>query len=296
MERKTILIAGGSGLIGRSLCDKLRNKGHVVYVLSRSPKKAGDIFWNPVLKQLDNDLLKDVQVIINLTGEGIGEKNWTQNRKVALRNSRIQTASVLFEKAKTMAHLEYYIGASGVNCYGFEGQEEKNEAMPYGNDFLSELVQEWERASDLFSEKCPVVKLRIAAVLSGDGGLLKKFQPLLKLRLFPFFGDGKQLLSWIHIDDLCQLFDFCIEQRPQGSFNAVSANDSSYAFAKTLLKKSERWGTIIRIPGWFIKTVFGEMSVVILKGIRVSNAKIKAAGFVFKYATLEDALSIIKKP
>ena len=296
MERKTILIAGGSGLIGRALCDKLRNKGHVVYVLSRGPKKAGDIFWNPVLKQLDNDLLKDVQVIINLTGEGIGEKNWTQNRKVALRNSRIETASLLFEKAKTMTDLEYYIGASGVNCYGFEGQEEKNEAMPYGNDFLSELVQEWERSSDLFLEKCPVVKLRIAVVLSNDGGLLKKFQPLLKLRFFPFFGDGKQLLSWIHIDDLCRLFDFCIEQRPQGSFNAVSGNDSSYAFAKTLLKKSDRWGTIIRIPGCLIKTFFGEMSVVILKGIRVSNAKIKAAGFVFKYTLLEDALSIIKKP
>ena len=104
------------------------------------------------------------------------------------------------------------------------------------------------------------------------------------------------MLSWIHIDDLCRLFDFCIEQRPQGSFNAVSGNNSSYDFAKALLKKSERWGTIIRIPGWLIKTVFGEMSIVILKGIRVSNAKIKAAGFVFKYAALEDALSIMKKP
>ncbi len=296
MDRKIILIAGGSGLIGRALCDKLRNKGHVVYVLSRSPKKAGDIFWNPVLKQLDNALLEDVQVIINLTGEGIGEKNWSPNRKIALRNSRIQTASFLFEKAKKMERLEYYIGASGVSCYGFEGQEEKNEVMPFGNDFLSELVQEWEQASDLFLEKCPVVKLRIAVVLSNDGGLLKKFQPLLKLRLVPFFGDGKQLLSWIHIDDLCRLFDFCIEQRPQGSFNAVSGNDSNYAFAKTLLKKSGKWGAIIRIPGWLIKTIFGEMSIVILKGIRVANAKIKAAGFVFKYTLLEDALSIIKKP
>ena len=296
MEQKIILIAGGSGLIGRALCDTLRNTGHIVYVLSRSPKKEGDIFWNPMLKELDSALLEGVQVIINLTGEGIGEKNWTTNRKIALRDSRIQTASFLFEKAKKMERLEYYIGASGVSCYGFEGHEEKNEALPFGSDFLSKLVQEWEQASDLFLEKCPVVKLRIAVVLSNDGGLLKKFQPLLKLRFFPFFGDGKQLLSWIHIDDLCRLFDFCIEQRPQGSFNAVSGNDSSYAFAKTLLKKSERWGTIIRIPGWLIKTFFGEMSVVILKGIRVSNAKIKTAGFIFKYTLLEDALSIIKKP
>lgn len=296
MDQKIILIAGGSGLIGRALCNELRNKGHIVYVLSRTPKKEGDIFWNPMLKELDNALLEDVQIIINLTGEGIGEKNWSPNRKISLRNSRIQTASLLFEKSRKMNRLEYYIGASGVNCYGFEGGEEKNESLPFGNDFLSELVQEWERASELFSEKCPVVKLRIAAVLSSDGGLLKKFQPLLRLRLFPFFGDGKQLLSWIHIDDLCRLFDFCIEQRPQGSFNAVSGNDSSHTFARTLLKKSEKWGTIIRIPGWFIRTFFGEMSVVILKGIRASNTKIKAAGFVFKYALLEDALSIIKKP
>lgn len=295
MNQKTILIAGGSGLIGRALCDNLRNQGHHVYVLSRSPKKTGDIFWNPLLKELDGGLLQDVQVIINLTGEGIAEKNWTPKRKVALRNSRIQTTNLLFEKAQTMEHLEYYIGASGVNCYGFEGEEEKNEALPFGNDFLSELVQEWEGGSDLFSEKCTVVKLRIAAVLTNDGGFLKKLHPLLKLRLIPFFGDGKQLISWIHIDDLCRLFDFCIEHRPQGAFNAVAGNDSSYAFSKALLKKSEKWGMIIRIPGWLIKTFFCEMSIILLKGIRASNTKIKAAGFVFTYDLLEDALGIIKK-
>ena len=117
---KTILIAGGSGLIGRSLSISLRERGHSVLILTRNPKSESDVFWNPYLGKIDNNKVKNVQVIINLIGEGIAEQKWTLKRKKELTESRVLPTQFLAEIAVEMKHLVYYIGASGVNCYGFK--------------------------------------------------------------------------------------------------------------------------------------------------------------------------------
>ncbi|MCX6190847.1 MAG: TIGR01777 family oxidoreductase [Flavobacteriia bacterium] len=292
---KTILIAGGSGLIGRSLSISLRERGHSVLILTRNPKSESDVFWNPYLGKIDNNKVKNVQVIINLIGEGIAEQKWTLKRKKELTESRVLPTQFLAEIAVEMKHLVYYIGASGVNCYGFDSEELITEDAPYGSDYLSLLVKDWESASDLFSTKCPVVKLRIATVLTNEGGLIEKFKVPLFFRCSPVFGNGKQLMSWIHLSDLCRLINFCVDGQISGTFNAVSNNDSGYSFAKMLLKTSKKWGFIFKTPSWIIRFVFGEMSIILLKGIRASNQKIRDAGFTFSFNTIESALNDVKK-
>jgi uncharacterized protein len=292
---KTILIAGGSGLIGRSLSISLRERGHSVLILTRNPKCESDVFWNPYLRKIDNNKVKNVQVIINLIGEGIAEEKWSLKRKKELTESRVLPTQFLAEIAVEMKQLVYYIGASGVNCYGYESDELITEDAPYGNDFLSVLVKDWENASDLFSPKCPVVKLRIATVLTNEGGLIEKFKVPLFFRYSPVFGNGKQLMSWIHLSDLCRLINFCVDGQISGTFNAVSNNDSGYSFAKMLIKTSKKWGFIFKIPSWVIRFTFGEMSIILLKGIRASNQKIRDAGFTFSFNTIESALKDVKK-
>jgi uncharacterized protein len=281
---KTILIAGGSGLIGRSLSISLRERGHSVLILTRNPKCESDVFWNPYLRKIDNNKVKNVQVIINLIGEGIAEEKWSLKRKKELTESRVLPTQFLAEIAVEMKQLVYYIGASGVNCYGYESDELITEDAPYGNDFLSVLVKDWENASDLFSPKCPVVKLRIATVLTNEGGLIEKFKVPLFFRCSPVFGNGKQLMSWIHLSDLCRLINFCVDGQISGTFNAVSNNDSGYSFAKMLIKTSKKWGFIFKIPSWVIRFTFGEMSIILLKGIRASS-----------FNTIESALKDVKK-
>lgn len=289
MNNKIILIAGGTGLIGRALNKFLSEKGHNVLVLTRSPKLKNDVFWNPELKKIDLTRLHDVQVIINLIGEGIAEKKWTVKRKQALIDSRVNPTLFLAEKALEMSQLNFYIGASGINCYGFDQEVNLEEDSPYGTDYLSAMVKEWESASDLFLPHCAVVKLRIAPVLTKEGGMIKKLLPLLFVRCVPVFGSGKQLLSWIHLDDLCELTSFCLDKRLEGVFNAVAGNDTGLSFAKSFLKAQNKWGFIIKIPSWVLSVVFGEMAQLLLRGIFVSNKKIKAEGFVFKYNTIEIA-------
>lgn len=289
MNNKTILIVGGTGLIGRALNKFLSEKGHNVLVLTRSPKLKNDVFWNPELKKIDITRLHDVQVIINLIGEGIAEKKWTVKRKQALIDSRVCPTRFLAEKTLEMSHLNFYIGASGINCYGFDRKDTLEESSPFGTDYLSTMVKEWESASDLFLPRCAVVKLRIAPVLTQDGGMIKKLMPLLFIRCVPVFGTGKQLLSWIHLDDLCELIAFCLDKRLEGVFNAVAANDTTLSFAKSFLNAQNKWGVIINIPSWILSLVFGEMAQLLLRGIFVSNKKIKAQGFIFKYNTIEIA-------
>ena len=264
-------------------------------ILTRNPKSESDVFWNPYLGKIDNNKVKNVQVIINLIGEGIAEQKWSLKRKKELTESRVLPTRFLAEIAVEMKHLVYYVGASGVNCYGFDSDELITEDAPYGSDYLSVLVNDWENASDLFSTRCPVVKLRIATVLTNEGGLIEKFKVPLFFRCSPVFGNGKQLMSWIHLSDLCRLINFCVDGQISGTFNAVSNNDSGYSFAKMLLKTSKKWGFIFKTPSWIIRFVFGEMSIILLKGIRASNQKIRDAGFTFSFNTIESALNDVKK-
>jgi len=287
---KTVLIAGGSGLIGKKLNQVLSKKGYKVYTLTRSAKHRGQIYWNPTQQTIEGKHLDKVNIIINLTGENIGEKRWTNERKKALRDSRVKTTQFLHSLVSNLPNLEYYISASGINCYE---QDDKihTESDPYGKDFLSKLVKEWEAMSDLFESNCKVAKLRISMVLSKRGGALDKMLLPVKLGLGSPIGTGKQLMPWIHIDDLCNLFVYAIENELTGTYNATANCDSNHDFMKALAKALNRPFFMPKVPAFLLKLILGEMAALVLNSTNASNEKVKSAGFIFQNEDIEATLS-----
>jgi len=290
---KSVLIAGGSGLIGKQLTKMLIERGYLVYKLSRNAGKQGYIQWNPKLKKVDEKQLGRIHILINLAGANIGDKNWTTSLKKELIDSRVQSTEFLSEIAAKMPNLSYYIGASGVNCYDENQQKVFQESDDYGSDFLSTLVRDWETASDRFSGICPYMKLRIAMVLSNRGGSLTAMKRPVYFGLGSPLGTGNQFHPWIHIDDLCRMILFGIDNKLEGTYNAVADCDTNRTMMKGIAKYMHRPFFLPAVPSAILKFILGERSMLVLADLRVSNEKIKKTGFVFKYDKLSKALKVL---
>lgn len=289
---KNILIAGGSGFIGHALAAELESCGYNVQILSRkASSNAKDVQWNPHSHLFPIDQLKNIHILINLCGAGIADKRWTTLRKEELYSSRVDVTKSLFELGKQLPKLEQYISASGINAYGYDdGIQLHAEEETYGTDFVSQLVKDWENAADCFSEIVPVTKLRIALVFSKHGGALTKLRLPLKFGVKGIMGNGRQQISWVHIDDLTHLFRFVMENKLSGVYNTNAGNCSNSELMNQIcatLKVRTWWSTI---PSFVLKTLLGESSDLVLKGARASNEKIKKEGFAFKFDTLDKAL------
>lgn len=292
---KSILIAGGTGFIGRSLVVELESAGYKVKVLSRRDSAKDTIVkWNPETSEFPIEQIQDTQILINLCGEGIADKRWTEKRRDELIHSRVDLTNTLFELGKQLPKLEHYISASGINAYGFDdGMQIHKEQDEYGTDFVSQLVKKWESAADQFKAIVPVTKLRIALVLGKNGGALNKLETPIKFGVKGVLGKGTQQVSWVHIDDLVRQFHFVILTREDGVFNTNADNCSNYELMTALCHalKRKTWWTYI--PSFALRLLLGESSVIVLKGARASNEKIKRKGFSFQFDTLEKALQSI---
>lgn len=290
MKAKKILIAGGSGLIGSRLKTHLVSLGHEVDILSR--KESNDyIHWDLAKGYIDASKIQETQILINLCGEGIAEKNWTSSRKKALLDSRVETAKLLFKYVDKMPFLEQYISASGITCYGYkEKPEGYTEDDPFGEDYISQLVKKWESSADLFASKVPVAKVRTGIVLSSNGGAIEKMIKPVRYGLGAALGSGKQIIPWIHIDDLSRIFSHLIEHGSQGTFNACANNDTNKNFMNTLAKVLGKRNWLPAVPGFLLKMMLGQMATLILKGVHVSNEKIQRTNFKFEYVELNEAL------
>jgi uncharacterized protein (TIGR01777 family) len=231
--------------------------------------------------------------LINLAGANIGDKNWTAARKKELIDSRVESTEFLSEIAAKMPKLSYYIGASGVNCYEENQQKVFHESDQYGTDFLSILVRDWEMASDRFSGICPYMKLRIAMVLSNQGGSLTAMKRPVYFGLGSPLGTGNQFHPWIHIDDLCRMILFGIDKKLEGTYNAVAECDTNRTMMKGIAKYMHRPFFLPAVPSTILKFILGERSMLVLADLRVSNEKIKNAGFSFKYEKLNKALKVL---
>ena len=291
-ESKKILIAGGTGFIGKELVHELHNAGHEVRILSRKSDAANIYIWNPAKKEIDVTAFKDVQVLINLCGSGIADQRWTSERKKDLHESRIGTNALLFSKIEYMPALEQFICASGINAYGFDVDNVQHpETDPFGTDFLSDLVKEWEKSADVFAMKCPVVKVRTAVVLGREGGALKRMLPAIKMGIGSPLGSGNQYMPWIHVEDLVGFMIHAINHQLEGAYNAVAQCDSNKTFMRTLAQQLKKPFFFPAVPAFVMRLLFGEMADVLLKGTSASNQKVIKSGFVFKYTTLVAALN-----
>ena len=291
-KKNILLIAGGTGFIGRSIIEDL-GEFYEIRILTRDREKTGKSFyhWNPEKGEIDEKALHNVTHIINLCGAPIVGKRWTQKRKEELSKSRVLPAQFLHSKFKKSTDLKQYISASGINCYDLNfPSKEYVEEDAYGEDFVSQLVKDWEQAADVFKEICKVVKLRISFVLSEKGGSLSLFEKPIKMGFAAILGKGNQAIPWIFIDDLVQIVKFSIEKNIGGTFNTNAGNTTNAELTKLLVKKNKRKIWLPKVPGIMLYIILGSSSVLILKGIRASSKKIEKEGFVFQCKQLEKGL------
>lgn len=287
---KNILIAGGSGFIGKKLASFLEQKGHTVRILSR---QTGEKFvqWSPKEGTIDEKAVAETQVLINLCGAGIGDKRWSMERKKELLSSRVETTQALYKMRSAFPKLEQYVSASGINAYGYDnGTFSHAEADEYGKDYVSQLVKKWEEAADIFKTIVPVAVMRIAVVLGKDGGAMKKIVPPIKYYIGSPLGTGNQQMPWVHSDDLVTLFEHVIANRLSGIYNTNAGNVTNEQLTQSIAKALNKPLWFPNVPGFILRILFGEMASLILQGAAADNKKIKDSGFNFTYESIDDAI------
>jgi uncharacterized protein (TIGR01777 family) len=292
-----ILVTGGTGFIGKTLCRFLQDNNHQLTVLSRRPNKVASLCGESVqaihkLEQLTSSDTFDA--IINLAGEGVADARWSKARKQVLLDSRINITKQLITYIETADKKpEVLISGSAVGFYGNRGDIKVNEESLGHVEFSHQLCAEWETAA-LEAERLGVrvCVIRTGLVIGDNGGFLKRMLLPFKLGLGGSMGNGKQWMSWIHRSDYIAILDKLIETRVlHGVFNATAPKPVTNAeFSQTLGKVLNR-PAILPIPAIVLKMLLGEMSELLLGGQRVLPDHIEKAGFEFKFKTLEQALA-----
>jgi len=289
----TILIAGGSGLIGHRLSTLLNEQGHQVRHLSRSPDPHHpfpQFHWDLKAETIDEKAFEGVDCLINLAGAGIAEKRWTPARKKVIIESRTQTNHLLKKYIENgICKASSYLSASAMGYYGDRGNTLLTEDMAPGEGFLAESTQEWEAAIKAVADTgIRTVALRIGLVLSTQGGALEQLLLPLTFRVSTYFGNGRQWYSWIHIDDLANMFIHALNHpEMQGFYNAVGPNPlTNKAFAKTLAQAKPGPVLTLPVPAFLLRIMLGEMATAVLISTKVSVQKIQETGFGYQFPQL----------
>lgn len=294
----TIIITGGTGLVGRFLCEKLKDKGYSVVILGRARQKVSETTtytWDIEKNEIEKEAIEKADYIIHLAGANITEKRWTAKRKKLILDSRVKSAQLIFKKLKENKNqVKAFISASAVGYYGAITSEKiLYETDPPSNDFIGDTCRQWEQSADRFEELgIRVVKIRTGVVLIKHGGALAKLITPFKLGVGSAIGNGRQYLPWIHIEDLCDIYIKAIEDtQMNGAYNAVAPDHKTNRdFTKTLAQVLRKPLRFPNIPAIGMKIIFGKMSLMLLKGSRVSSEKITNAGYKFRFPKLEGAL------
>lgn len=297
-EKTTVLITGGSGMIGKYLTSALLSAGYNVSHLSRDRRQYGNIpvfSWDPAKGILDPASLKGIGHIIHLAGAGIGKKRWTRKRKEQILRSRTDAIRLLHRIiSENRIKIQTFISASGVSYYGTVTTEKIfTENDPPAGDFLGNVCREWEEAADLFAKDgIRTVKIRTAVVLDRDNIAVRRMLMPVKLGFLGLAGSGKQYMPWIHPEDLISIYIKALDdRRMSGVYNAASPHHVKHKeFMKMLSGVIKKPLLPIPAPAPVLKTVYGEMADLILKGSRVSPEKIQNTGYRFKFDTLQKAL------
>ncbi|MFG6654058.1 TIGR01777 family oxidoreductase [Scandinavium sp. M-37] len=290
-----ILITGGTGLIGRHLIPRLLELGHSIIVVTRSPEKARQLLdarvelWKG-LSECSN--LDGIDAVINLAGEPIADKRWTEEQKQRLCNSRWQITQKLVELiAASSQPPGVFISGSAAGYYGDLGEVVVTEDEPPHNEFTHKLCARWEQiACGAQSDATRVCLLRTGVVLAPKGGILGKMVPPFKLGLGGPIGNGRQYLAWIHIDDMVNGILWLLDNALRGPFNMVSPYPvRNEQFAHALGHALHR-PAVLRAPATAVRLLMGESSVLVLGGQRALPKRLEDAGFTFRWYDLEEAL------
>ena len=299
---QTVLITGGTGMIGHALRSKLLEKGYRVIILTRNKSKqksesANLLYaeWDVEKMQIEPEAIAQADYIIHLAGAGVADERWTEKRKQEIISSRVKTGELLVKALnETLNNVKAVISISGIGYYG----PDKNgkafvESDNPSNDFLADTCIKWEAAiQPVEAIGKRLVIFRTGVVLSNDGGAFTEFKKPLRFGFATILGSGKQIVSWIHTDDLVKLYLNAIENNLiSGIYNAVAPKPvSNKELILQLAKAKNKFYIPVIVPAFVLKIVVGELSVEVLKSATVSSAKIESTGFVFQYPTIESAI------
>jgi uncharacterized protein (TIGR01777 family) len=294
-----ILITGATGFIGRHLVQRLKQDSHTIKVLSRNGKRASEKLgvpaysWNYAKEEVPPEALDNIQVVIHLMGENLGNGRWTNKRKHEIYESRIASTRKLVAAAPPS--LECFVCGSAIGIYPGEGDSIYDESfvVPAQGSFMQNICRDWEmEAAKIESKGVRRVSIRTGVVL-GDGGMLEKLLPLFKLGLGGPVGHGRQWLPWIHIDDLVSVFaTAALDPRYHGPVNAVSPNPVRYREFATTLGRQLRRPAFFPTPALILRLALGEAAVLALNSYHVLPARLlQEYDFKFKFPDLEVALA-----
>jgi len=295
-----ILISGATGLIGRALCHVLNEDGHTIVGVSRSSRKpsglnVGEMYqWDSQAGPPPEAALDQVDAVINLAGEPIAAKRWSDQQKKSIRDSRIVTTRNLVEGMRRAKRKpEVFVSSSAVGYYGNRGDERLEETSPPGRGFMSEVCQEWEREAARASELgIRVVFVRTGVVLSADGGALEKMLPPFKMGAGGRLGSGKQWFPWIHIDDIVGIFRHSIvNAKATGPINGAAPQPATNAEFTRELGHALHRPAFLPVPEIALRILMGEMAGVLFDSQRVIPAAALASGYEFRYPQLGPALA-----
>ena len=306
----TVIITGRTGTIGTGLSHLLAKKGYKVIIFTRNterkkttPANISFAKWDIETGLIDKNAIQEADYIIHLAGASVAEKSWTDERKEVLLESRTQSGAFLVNTLReTPNKIKAFISASASGYYGADNLLSLNDGFteddPAATDFLGDICKEWEESIEPVTELgIRLVVLRTGIVLSKKGGAYVEFAKPTKFKVAPVLGDGKQIVSWIHEEDICNMYLYAIENdRLAGPYNAVAPNpvenkELIYAIARS----KNRWFIPVRVPGFVLNLALGELSVEILKSAHLSSKKIASEGFQFQFPEIMEAAHDLAK-
>lgn len=299
-----IAITGASGFVGRRLTARLTKAGHAVHLLGRSarskvasitPAGTRSFVWDPVAGPPSADALAGCDAVINLAGEPVSQR-WNPEVKRRIRESRVAgTRNLVAGMAAAFPRPTVLVSASAVGYYGDRAAEVLTESSAPGKGFLPEVCDEWERAAlaARSAASARVALIRIGIVLGPEGGALAKMLPPFRFGLGGRLGDGNQWMPWIHLDDLCALFEFAVLHPVEGPLNGVAPNPVTNAEFTRELGQTLHRPAIFPVPRFAVSLLFGEMAQIVFASQRAVPRATEAAGFRFAYPQLGPALRAV---
>ena len=305
----TVLITGGTGLVGQALTKELIATGYEVIILSRNPTKeqrrtnhVSYSAWDLAAKTIDEEAIKKADYIIHLAGANVAGGRWTQKRKKEIVESRTQSGALLVKALTNIPNkIQAVIAASAIGFYGADptipNPKPFVESDPADDSFLGRTSVQWESSIDPVTELGKrLVKLRTGIVLSNEGGAYAEFKKPLKFGIASVLGSGRQIMSWIHINDIVGIYIYAIEnEKLEGVYNAVTPQPvSNKKLIQTMSREKGGISLTAAVPEFVLKTMFGEMSVEVLKSATVSSKKIEEAGYQFMFPGIDAAVKNLK--
>lgn len=294
-----ILITGATGFVGKKLIPLLKGH-HDIWITTRNKKKAGEKFRDINIVEWDfkspcPELESEkFEAIINLMGENIGGKRWSEEQKEILYNSRVTATQNLIKTLDT-SNLSVFIQASAIGIYPSNTDEVMTEESRHAHQFIGKLCQDWEAQTHLLPDHVRKVILRFGVILGDEGALQKMLLPF-KMGVGGQIGNGNQIMSWIHHYDVCQMINQALsDSRFTGAYNAVAPNTVSNKDLTQLISAKLKRPALFPVPPIMLRILFGEMSSIILDSQKIKSSKLDELNFNFKFNTMDSALDDLLK-